>query len=115
MLYTAMVHYKQSKVRSYIEEHLTEPMKMGDLYEIAKMGHTYFNRLFKVTFGVTPGDYVLKRRIDFACELMRTTSFPNYRIAIECGFTDGTYFARRFRKIMGVGPMEWRKENGYVV
>jgi AraC family transcriptional regulator len=111
MFHTVLVGYKQHKVRAYIEEHLTEVIKLSELCAVANLSEVHFHRVFKETFGMTPYAYILKRRIEFACDMLKTTSFPSYRIATECGFYDISHFSKYFRRIIGQSPAEWR--NGH--
>jgi AraC family transcriptional regulator len=70
---------------------------------------SHFCRAFKCTFGVSPLDYVLRRRIEVAQGLMLTTSEPLSAIAVTCGMCDQPHFTRSFHRIVGETPYAWRR------
>jgi Helix-turn-helix domain/GAF domain len=61
--------------------------------------------------GVTPGHYLLQRRIERARDLLTSTDLSMSEIAFAAGFSDQSHFARRFRELVGVSPsaFKWSK------
>ena len=55
--------------------------------------------------------YLLRYRIEKAAGLLLSTEKKAGEIATICGFSDISYFTRRFREINGCTPLEYRKEN----
>ena len=53
--------------------------------------------------------YVIKKRIDRARYLIITTDKKISTIASECGFNDMSYFAKQFKRIVGISPKEYKK------
>lgn len=70
----------------------------------------YFSRVFKKEVGVSYTDYVNHLRIKLACQLLKETNYPSYRISSECGFNDPSYFNRVFCNQMGITPIKYRKQ-----
>lgn len=97
-------------VLEYIREHLDAPISLGELADMAGLNPTYFSNLFSRLIGVPPLQYINKRRIEAAQELLLGTNDTLYRIARQVGFTDEYYFSRLFKKIVGISPAHYRKQ-----
>jgi AraC-like DNA-binding protein len=80
-----------------------------ELARLLGLSASHFCRAFKCTLGVSPRDYVLRRRIELAQGLMLTTSDPLSSIAVTCGMSDQSHFTRSFHRIVGVTPYAWRR------
>ena len=106
----ALLAWQARRVQDYIEEHLDKPIRVRDLSAILYRTQAHFSRAFKRTFGVSPHAYVLRRRIEFASQLMMESRTPLCEIALKCGFTDQAHFSKRFRQHMGATPTAWRRE-----
>ncbi|MDP2022210.1 MAG: AraC family transcriptional regulator, partial [Hydrogenophaga sp.] len=59
-------------------------------------------------FGVTAGQFVLRSRIERACDLLRHSRDPISEIALTCGYADQASFTRQFRKSVGLTPSAYR-------
>jgi AraC-like DNA-binding protein len=68
-----------------------------------------FRKGFQKQFGVSPGLYRTKRRLEVACRLLQMTTMTHRRIASYLGFSDEFHFSRRFKQLMGVSPREYCK------
>ena len=60
--------------------------------------------------GMTITDYITKRRIENAQDLLENTSFPVQDIASLSGYDDPAYFTRIFKKMTGISPRDYRKK-----
>jgi AraC-like DNA-binding protein len=99
------------KVLAYIAEHLDRPLCLRGLAELANLSPTYFSNLFSQLMGVSPIQYINKRRIEESQKLLLGTDHTLYTIARTVGFADEYYFSRLFKKIVGVSPDGYRKQN----
>jgi AraC-like DNA-binding protein len=68
--------------------------------------------VFKERTGLAPNDFIQRRRVERACELLRNTATPVTRIALNLGFASSQYFATCFRKYTGMTPGQMRKGEG---
>jgi AraC-like DNA-binding protein len=102
--------WQVSRVRAYIDEHLSERIQVKDLSAVARRSTAHFCRSFKRTLGETPHTYITRRRLDQAQRLMLTGDAPLSEIALLCGFSDQSHFCNFFRKAAGQSPAAWRRE-----
>lgn len=104
---------KIDKMLSCIEENLAnEEFSLKWLANnLLYFNNDYLGKLFKKEVGVSFTSYVIKRRIEKACELFRENPEAHiYDVAEKTGFGDNTqYFSQVFKKEMGVVPSEWQK------
>lgn len=71
---------------------------------------TYLSARFSEETGMTITDYITKRRIENAQELLENTTLPVQDIASLCGYDDAAYFTRSFKKMTGISPRDYRKK-----
>jgi AraC family transcriptional regulator len=104
-----LARWQIDRVQTFIEEHLTDSIRVSDLSTLARSSPSYFSCAFKKTFGSSPHAYVMSRRIRMAVGLMLSSDAPLSQIAINCGFADQAHFSRQFRRAMGYTPGTWRR------
>lgn len=97
------------KVASFIETNLDGPIRSVNLASIVRLTPCHFSRAFRNSFGDSPIEYVIRRRIERAKGLMLSTDASLSEIAFTCGFADQAYLCRLFRRIVGESPGSWRR------
>ena len=97
-------------ILDYIQNHLEEQITVAQLAKMANLNPTYFCNLFSKFIGVPPLQYVNKRRIEKAQELLLGTDETLYEISFQIGFNDEYYFSRLFKKYVGISPDKYRKQ-----
>ena len=60
--------------------------------------------------GMSPKQYILEKKIARAKEFLDATEASILEISNSVGFLDPLYFSRIFKKKVGVGPEEYRKQ-----
>jgi AraC-like DNA-binding protein len=100
--------WKSRRVKEYIENNLDRPIRNSELADVARLSRSHFCRAFHNSTGNPPHEYIIRRRIERAQELMRSTRTPLNQIALECGLVDQAHLARLFRRVVGVTPRVWR-------
>lgn len=69
---------------------------------------TYLSALFKRKTGKTIGEYITGVRMEQAVKLLRDSSLKLYQVALQVGYEDANYFAKIFKKHVGVSPSTFR-------
>ena len=101
--------WQARRVFAHVEANLCRRIPIQELARLLSLSAGHFCRAFKCTFGVSPRDYVLRRRIEVAQGLMLTTTEPLSSIAVRCGMCDQPHFTRSFHRIVGETPYTWRR------
>lgn len=96
------------RIRVYIEDHIDERISVEMLASLANLSVCYFVRAFKLSMGITPHDYLMRRRVEHTMQLLLATNMPLSEIAVAAGFTDQSHCARRFRRHTGMSPSAYR-------
>lgn len=97
------------RIEAHVREHLASRIRVEDLAGLASMSVDHFVRAFHVATGVTPHQYVLERRLDRACELLRADTARIEVIARACGFAGGAHFSMVFHQHRGLTPTAYRR------
>lgn len=101
-------HFLEESIK-YIKEHFRERLTLEMVASKVFMNPKYFSHVFKKEMGVAFTEYIIQLRIQHACRLLETTNYHAYRISIECGFSDPSYFNRVFCAQMNMTPQTYRK------
>src|ERR1700733_10011918 len=105
-----LLAWQLNRVVDYIETHLAEKMMVTDLADLIDVSVGQMIRAFKVSVGVPPFRYIVRRRVELACTMMSTTREPLSQIAIACGMCDQAHLSNVFRRMIGMSPLAWRRE-----
>ena len=96
------------RVREHIDAHIEKRISVEALARLANLSVCYFVRAFKQSVGITPHDYLIRRRVERTMELLSSTDMPLSEIALAAGFADQSHCARRFRQHVGMSPRDYR-------
>ena len=102
---------QQMALRRLLDErsgHLPTP---ADLATRLGLSHTYFSRVFKVTFGVAPRVWIAGERMRAACTQLVESRRSITAIGEALGYADIYSFSRQFRRAMGCSPREFRQRH----
>ena len=88
----------------YIEEHLREPIDVGELARTALTSEYHLRRMFSALAGMPLSEYVRRRRLTMAGAEVVVGERTLLDIAVRYGYGSGEAFARAFRAMHGVGP-----------
>lgn len=102
-----------NRVIDYIDAHLDEPLTLEALAVEACFSRFHFHRIFAALVSETLADYVRRLRLERAA--MRLCQNPRESItdiAMACGFSSASVFARAFRDWFGLSASEWRRTGG---
>lgn len=93
----------------YVREKYSERISVAQAMQLVHMSQAQFMKVFKKVSGMTFVAYVTRARIMNALRLLRETELTIAEIAVRCGFSDQSYFDRRFRQAFGKSPRDWRR------
>jgi AraC-like DNA-binding protein len=91
----------------YVRRHYADKICETEAARRCGMKRFTFSHSFHAVFGLTFREYVMKTRISEARRLLTEGGHPVTEVAFATGFTDGSYFARMFRRYTGVLPSEY--------
>lgn len=74
------------------------------------LSRSYFIRAFKVSMGLPPHHWLMRRRIERAQDMLVRTNESIAEIAVSCGFADQSHLTRVFRALVGASPAAWRRQ-----
>lgn len=97
-----------SKILNYLKENLHKPIRLEDLSGMVHLDKSYFVRLFRDTYGLTPIQMLIRLRMELACDLITGTDLPIGQIAQRCGYPSPSYFSAEYKKHYGVTPATHR-------
>jgi AraC-like DNA-binding protein len=97
-------------VIQYINDHLAETLKVGQLAQLAGMSKSHFFRCFKNTFGQSPVEYINYARIKKSKDLILKTTLSMEEVSRVSGFNNLSYFIRQFKKQLDSTPYQFKKQ-----
>src|SRR5262252_8213876 len=92
----------------FIEVHFRRPLSLEELSALVDISPYHFLRTFKQVIGLTPHQFILRRRLSEAALRLRTTAEPVLDVALDAGFGDLSNFNHTFRAAFGTTPTEYR-------
>ncbi len=96
---------------AYLHQNYDRPLTRQELADELGMSEDYFSRAFNKELGISPWNYLNRYRVAQAKQRLLTSSHSVKVISRRVGFTDPAYFSRVFRRIVGMSPSAFRKEN----
>ena len=81
--------------------------RISRLAALCGISEVYFRRLFLNTFGVSPREYIIQKRIEYAKALLSSGNFSVTEIGRMCGYAEPCHFSREFSKRVGVSPSQY--------
>ena len=97
-----------AKLKKYIEENLGGELTRSVLAGQVYLSEDYITRLFIRETGQTLPVYIARRRMEKAAKLLRESTDPISKIAMEVGYSNFSYFSKTFRDYVGSTPNEYR-------
>lgn len=101
--------WQQRAVTAYIEENLTERIRLSTLAKLVRLSPHHFCRAFKQSFGTPPHRYQNERRIERAKMLLAKSRPSMTEVAMTMGFSSSSSFTTTFRKMTGQTPTDYSR------
>lgn len=102
--------YLQNAI-TYITANYTKELHIKELANVCNLSQSHFMYLFKEEIGMTPLAYQQTLRIKDTMSALISTEQSINEIATQVGYQDPLYFSRVFKKLVGVSPREYRRQN----
>lgn len=96
-------------VREWCDRHFAEQVSLSDAAKSLFLSRAQMIRVFRQAYDETPYSYILRRRIETAKQLLRSTSLPLSEIAERLSFSDLHHFTHTFKRREGMSPGAYRK------
>lgn len=98
------------EIQEYMDRHFREAVTLQDIGKALHLSTYYLSHVFKEASGYAPMQYLLRRRIGEAQNLLLTTDLSMAQIAEQVGFETQNYFNAQFSKIVGMPPRRYRQD-----
>jgi AraC family transcriptional regulator len=104
-----LARWRLRRVTEYVEANLAEPTTLADLATAAGLTRMHFAAQFRAATGQAPHEYLLRRRIERAQEMLIEGTTPLVEIALSVGFQTQSHFTSVFKRFVGQPPRAWRQ------
>lgn len=84
-----------------------EQIEVSLLAEMCSVSDTYFRKLFKTLYSVSPKQYIINLKLETATQLLRSQLYSISEVCEKSGFTDSKYFAKLFKARYGCSPKKF--------
>jgi AraC family transcriptional regulator len=104
----ALSAHQLARLSEFVDDALDKPLGVSDMASTIGIGTRLFADAFKQTTGITPYQYVVRRRIDHAKRLLLNGRLPLIEVALRLGFASQSHLTAAFTRLTGVTPGRWR-------
>lgn len=101
----ALPKWRWKRVVDYIDSHLDETITLADMAAVAGLSRMYFAAQFRAATGIRPHEFLLRRRIDRAKQMLIETEMTLVDVALSVGFQNQAHFTTVFRRFVGETPI----------
>lgn len=105
------VHPAVAATVARLEAAPEEQWRLDDLARAVNLDPAYLGRLFAQHIGLTTMGFLARVRAERAATLLAHSTLPAAQVGAAVGWDDPTYFARRFRTLVGLTPSEYRRRH----
>lgn len=101
-------HVYIDQALDYVQTHISENIHIQDIANYIGIDRSYLTSIFKQALGISPQEYLLNYRMEYACELLKDPQIKISTVACEVGYQDPLSFSKAFKKHLAVSPSQWR-------
>src|SRR5437764_514754 len=95
--------------RDYLAERFASPISLEEAARQAYLSPFHYHRLFARTYGETPHEFLTRRRLDHARQLLIAGDLPVTEVCLATGYLSLGTFSSRFHEQVGCSPTEYRR------
>ena len=96
------------RARDFMDSCLCESIKLQQVAAVAWLSQPHFIRAFRRLFGISPHQYLTRKRLERAKRMLRETNLPVTEVCLALGFESLGSFSTLFRRRVGVSPAAFR-------
>ena len=105
-----------SKAMDYIHSNYRNGnIKVSELSQMCSLSETYFRKIFKKFSGVSPQQYIMDLKLEFAFHLLGSNLYTVSEVAHKSGFEDTKYFSRVFKKKYSLSPKQAQLNSNFLL
>ena len=104
--------HQLKRIKEFVDAHVSKEIGITELAGLIGLSPFHFIRAFKYSVGLSLYQYVLSERISVAKEMLSESDLSIADVALAVGFSGASQLNRVFRKLIGVTPAAFRRENG---
>ena len=104
--------WELQKIDDYVDGNMEETISLLNLASVVGLSRMHFASQFRHSTGIRPHEYVLRRRIFRAQQLLRRPTSNVLDTALTVGFETQSHFSTVFKRIIGETPARWRLSHG---
>lgn len=102
--------WQTRRAREILAANLDGATPLAEVARQCGLSVGHFSRSFRQSFGTTPHQWLVQRRLEAAKDLIRSCRMPLSSVALSCGFADQSHLTRVFTRAVGASPAAWRRE-----
>jgi AraC-like DNA-binding protein len=107
-----LARWRLKRAIDYVEAQLDKPVSLADVALSAGLTRMHFAAQFRAATGLRPHEYLLRRRIERAQEMLVGTGMSLVDVALSVGFQTQAHFTSVFKRYTGQPPRAWRESRG---
>jgi AraC family transcriptional regulator len=100
--------HRLRRVTEFIDGNLENDLSLAEIAQAAELSPYHFARSFKQTTGLTPIQFLMQRRIEYAKSMLTESELPIVEIGLSAGFKNQSHFTTLFRKLTTMTPKAYR-------
>jgi AraC-like DNA-binding protein len=98
------------RARELVDTRYRDPIGVSDMARAARLSRAHFSREFHRTFGETPQEYLVTRRLERAASLLRSTDWSVAEVCLSVGWHSQGSFTTTFTRTFGLSPTAYRRQ-----
>ena len=103
------VGYNLDNITRYISANYKGNLNTRDLAKLAGYSYDHFRKVFFKKYNMTVSEFILRKRIEIANEMLREQKYLIKEIAFACGFSSVAQFCTKYSEITGISPKQMQK------
>jgi len=104
----SLQNWRLKRVLQYVDKNLSAKITLQEMAAVAGLSRMHFAAQFRAATGDRPHEYLLRRRIERAQELLKQVEVTLVDIALTVGFQTQAHFTTVFKRFVGDTPYQWR-------